>query len=177
MINLIPPAAKKKIIIEYWLRVISVWFYMWSAAILGSVAIMFPAYVLINSQVSVYEQSAQSASEKVASFEEVKKQIERSNELAIKMQNQLLLPRMSEYLALFRSLEGGGVVITNIDMSRTDTVFAPISISGQAQSRQALASFRDRISADSRVEKVDLPLSNLAKDRDIQFSLVVTLKK
>lgn len=177
MINLIPPAAKKKIILEYWIRVISVWFYMWTAAMIGSVAIMLPAYVLINSQVSVYEQSAQSASEKVANFEEVKKQVEHSNELAVKMQNQLALPRMSDYLALFRSLEGQGVTITSTDVSRTDAVFSPIRISGKAESRQALASFRDRISSDARVEKVDLPLSNLAKDKDIQFSLTVTLKK
>jgi hypothetical protein len=177
MINLIPPAAKKKIIIEYWLRVVSVWFYIWTVAILGSVAIMFPAYVLIHSQVSVYEQSAQTASEKVANFEEVKKQIEHSNELATKMQNQLVLPRMSDYLTLFRSLEGQGVTLSNIEMSRAEAAFSPIRVSGRAESRQALASFRDRISADARVEKVDLPLSNLAKDKDIQFSLTVTLKK
>ncbi len=177
MINLIPPTAKRKIIVEYWLRVVSVWFYIWTAAMIGSVAIMFPAYVLIHSQVSVYEQSAQSASEKVANFEEVKKQIEQSNELATKMQNQLTLPLISDYVSLFRSLEGQGVTITSIDISRSDAAVSPIRISGLATTRQSLASFRDRISADGRVEKVDLPLSNLAKDKDIQFSLTVTLKK
>jgi hypothetical protein len=177
MINLIPPTAKKKIVTEYWLRVISVWFYIWTAAMIGSVVIMFPAYILIHSQVSVYEQSALSASEKVAIFEEVKKQVERSNILAIKMQNQLTVPLVSEYLSLFSSLEGQGVALTSIDISRSDAVFSGIRVSGKAESRQVLAAFRDRISADVRVEKVDLPLSNLAKDKDIQFSLTVTLKK
>lgn len=177
MINLIPPKAKKGVVREYWLRVVSVWFYTWSAALLGGVLIMVPAYVLINSQVSVYEASAKTASEKVANFEDVSKSLTVSSLQAGKLITGFRQSLISERIATLRSLEKPGVTISEFTIGRTDEAYEPIQVTGTAENRQALAAFRDRLLALSDVASVDLPISNLAKDRDIQFTLTVSLKK
>ena len=176
MINLIPPSAKKKIVSEYWIRVVSVWFYLWTGAIVGGVFIMLPAYVLITTQVSVYEESARTASEKVSSFEDVTKALEQTNKQAIAVSSGTSVPLVSEYIGVLRTLEGNGVTLTEISIQRSDLRFDPIKIAGTANDRQALAAFRDRLVADPKVESVDLPLSNLAKDKDIKFTITVVLK-
>jgi hypothetical protein len=175
MINLIPPQAKKGIVREYWTRVVSVWFYTWSAALLGGVLIMVPAYVLINSQVSVYEESAKLASEKVATFEDVSKGLAASSLQAGKLVTSFRQSLISERISALRSLEKPGVTLSDFTIGRVDETYAPIQVTGTAQNRQALAAFRDRLLAQPDVASVDLPISNLAKDRDIQFSLLVVL--
>jgi len=177
MINLIPPQAKKGVVREYWMRVASVWFYTWSAALLGGVLIMVPAYVLINSQVSVYQESAKSASEKVASFEDVSKDLTASSLQAGKLITGFRQSLISDKIATLRSLEKPGVTISEFTINRVDEAYEPIQVTGTADNRQALAAFRDRLLALPDVESVDLPISNLAKDRDIQFNLTVKLNK
>ena len=51
----------------------------------------------------------------------------------------------------------------------------PVNITGTATDRQSLASFRDRMLAHPLISEVNLPISNLATDKDIQFSITVTM--
>lgn len=176
MINLIPPTAKKSILREYWLRVLSVWFAVWSIALLIGVAVLVPSYVLIVSQVKVYSESATKASQKILDFENVSKDLVRSSQLAGTLLSGLKDPRMSDYTARFKELQSSGISISKITVSRAEVGLGPAQLSGEAKNRQALADFRDRLRAQPEVSAVDLPISNLAKDKDIQFSLSVTFK-
>ena len=173
MINLIPATAKKTLVNEYWMRAVSVWFFLWSVSVLLGIFIMVPSFVLTYSQVSAYKDSAESATEKIANYEAVSKELERSGKLAAIMNANFALPSTSSYIALFRSLEQDGITISNISMTRGDKGINPIEIAGFANDRQALATFRDTLVAQPGVASVDLPLSNLAKDKDISFEITV----
>lgn len=175
MINLIPPKAKKSLTLEYWVRVTSVWMILWAVTIFAATCILLPAYVLISSQVEVYATSAAEASEKVASYENVSVSLVQASQEARSVMNEVEVVRFSEYVDLFGSLEGETVQISEMSLSRSDDGFAPVSLSGIAEDRQALASFRDRLLAEEIVESVDLPISNLAQDRDIPFTLQVEI--
>lgn len=177
MINLIPPSAKKTVTKEYWLRVLTVWFYVCSAALFSGVLIMLPSYVLITSQVQVYQESASNASQKVASYEDVSKNLSSTNQQSGKLITAFRRTLVSDRIEILRQLQNPGIVLSAISVSRTDDTYEPIRISGIANDRQALAAFRDRLLAQEDVASVDLPLSNLAKDREIPFSLTVVLKK
>lgn len=173
MINLIPQHAKKSLLIEYWIRAATVWTILWSIALLIGAAILLPPYVLINSQVSVYQASAAAASEKVENFRNVTVELARANQEAsmiVGMREDVLL---SEYIKLFESLEGADIQITNIGLDKGAAGLAPATLTGVATDRQNLASFRDRLLAQDQIESVDLPISNLAQDRDIRFTITV----
>tara|TARA_B100000508_G_scaffold106241_1_gene84364 strand:- start:2831 stop:3373 length:543 start_codon:yes stop_codon:yes gene_type:complete len=175
MINLIPQAAKKSLLIEYWIRSVSVWAILWSLALIIGAAILLPPYVLISSQVSVYQESAAAASEKVENFKSVTVGLSRSNQEASMVMNMRHDTLLSDYIKLFENLEGSAIEITNITLNKNDSGIGPVSIIGVADDRQNLAAFRDRLLAEEQVEKVDLPISNLAQDRDIRFTITVDI--
>lgn len=177
MINLIPPKAKKSLVIEYWVRVASVWFILWSVVILVAASILFPAYVLISSQVDVYATSAAEASEKVASFEDVSVSLVQASQEARAIMNESEIEQFSDYIDLFSNLERESIYISEISLQRTEAGISPVTLSGIASDRQSLASFRDRLLAEPVVESVELPISNLAQGSDISFSLIVVISE
>lgn len=176
MINLIPPSAKKSIVIEYWLRVFSVWGFIWAISLAIGIALLLPVYVLINLQVSNLTDSAASASQKLASYQDVTKDLNIANQQARSIVDTRRFKTLSTYNEQFKALETGQVQLTSINITRGKDGVAPISLAGNAQNREALANFRDQIKAIPEVAAVDLPISNLAKDRDIQFTMSVTIK-
>jgi hypothetical protein len=175
MINLIPPRAKKALLLEYWVRVVSVWLILWSSALLLGALLLVPVQVLISSQVSVYKESSVAASQSVSSYENASTLLAQSTQQAKYVFDEKEFSSMSGYLDLFQSLEGTEVEIKTINLARKESDVSPVSISGFAANRHALASFRDRIVSQEEFLEVDLPISNLAQDRDISFSITVTL--
>jgi hypothetical protein len=175
MINLIPRKAIRNNLIEYWVRVLTVWLLLISITLFVGAGILLPTYVLINSQVSAYESSAAAASEKVANYEDVSQELIRSTQQAKMVLDESALPVFSEYIDLLQGMQGSEIEITEIRLFRDQAGTAPITVSGEAGNRQALASFRDRLLEHEEIAIVDLPISNLASDSDIMFSLTVTL--
>ncbi len=174
MINLIPSSAKKSLLTEYWVRVSSTWLILWSIAFFVGASILYPAYVLIGSQVSVHEDSAKIASQKVASYESVSAALTRTSLQAKVIIDELSGTLFSKYITLFENLQGSGIQLNKIQLSRTNLMIKPVLIEGVASDRQSLASFRDRLLSVENVKSADLPISNLASDKDIQFSITVT---
>jgi hypothetical protein len=175
MINLIPPQAKKTLLKEYWIRVVSVWLMVLSITLFVGAGVLSPVYFLINSQISIYKESAVSASEKVVSYENVSTDLVDASQQAKIVMDEKDLPVFSDYTSLFFGLEGEKVKINKISINRDEVQIQPISIAGFAENRQSLASFRDVILAQEGVQDVDLPISNLAQDLDIPFTITVTL--
>lgn len=175
MINLIPPAAKKRLKFEYGIRVISVWLFIWSVAFLIGASLLFPTYVLIGSQISVFTESAEIASENVTSYENVSQALVQSSLQARLALDEANLPAISKYLSLFKSLETSEIAIERISIRRDESGIQPIQLVGEADNRQALANFRDAIVSKDEVLEVDLPINNLAQDSEISFSLTVVI--
>lgn len=175
MVNLIPPTAKRDVIIEYWIRVLTVWAGLASITAILVLVTMLPVYVLVDTQISAYMESADIASQKLASFESVSDELTRSTQQAQLLITSTRETQLSEIIYMFDSLEGNGIELSQVRVNRTPVGIAPVLLAGDASDRQSLADFRDRLLAEDRVEIVDFPISNLAKDRDIQFNITVTL--
>lgn len=175
MINLLPPNVKKRVVIEYWVRVVSVWFMLISFVLMLGVLVMLPVYVLIGTQISVKEKAATEASERVDSYENVSDELINANKEAKYVVDESRYSLFSEYVYLFERLQESEIKIKEIGLNRIGDQISPIRLSGEATDRQALASFRDRILAQEGVKDVDLPISNLAQDRNISFTLTIIL--
>jgi len=176
MINLIPQSAKRSLLIEYWVRVVSVWLTVWSIAFFVGASILYPAYVLIGYQIEAYETTAQEASQKVLVYENISTSLVQASVQAKTIIDESSELDFSEFIDLFEGLQGTKIHLSQIGLSRNVTGIAPVKLVGVADDRQSLASFRDKLLAEEHVTEVDLPISNLARDKDIQFSITVTLK-
>ena len=78
---------------------------------------------------------------------------------------------------MFESHERPGIEIRKIVFGTDGDKVKPITLSGVAADRESLAAFRDSLLGDEAIEKADLPISNLAKDKDINYSITVTMVK
>jgi hypothetical protein len=174
MINLIPVKAKQLLKLEYWMRVLAVWLVVWSVAVFAAASILLPAYVLIGSQVSIYEDSAAEVSENVSGYENPSLALVRASQQAKVVVDISAAPLLSDYVLLFEKLEGSGIELDSINVRRVEDVVAPVVLSGVASDRQALTSFRDRLLVEPLIKDVDLPISGLEKDKDLFFSITVT---
>lgn len=177
MINLIPPRAKKKIIFEYWIRVVSVWMLVLGVMFLVVSLFILPVYVLVNSQVKVYETSAQEAMAKVAEYDLSASALAEAN---VQAQMLIELRQIKPFSALiddFNTLQGNDISIDNIDFKRSGTSLGSVQLSGKATDRKALADFRDALMTLPEVKDVHLPIANLAKDKNISFSISVALSE
>ncbi len=175
MINLIPPPAKKAIKQEYWVRVGTIWFVIWSiAGIIGGVTLL-PTYVLINSQVQVYSATAAAASEKIASYKDMADAlVQTSNQARLIIETARLEP-VSVHAARIAAATDESITLLGLSLTRVDSGFAPVTVTGIARDRQSLAAFRDRLLIDERITSVDLPIANLAQDRNIPFTLTIMI--
>ena len=173
MINLIPPQARKDIITEYWVRVITVWMFILSAFSVIAAILLLPVYVLVTSQVEAYSSSATEAAEKVAEYDLSATTLVETNKQAQMIIGLSDVQNFSEIVVLIESLNGNDVSVSSFDFIREDKKISPIQASGKAASRQSLIDFRDRLLQHPAIDSVDLPISNLAKDKDIPFSITV----
>tara|TARA_B100002051_G_C16745015_1_gene646989 strand:- start:7941 stop:8483 length:543 start_codon:yes stop_codon:yes gene_type:complete len=177
MINLIPPQAKRALLIEYWIRVVAFWAVMWSVAlVIGSILLM-PAEVLINYQTLTYAESAELAAKTNETFESVAPELVEASQQARYIIDESAVPRISAYLDALESVESASIRISSISIKRTETGFGPVSISGVADTRSDLAAYSDRLVAHPLIESAPLPFSNLAQDQNLSFSLVVELNQ
>ena len=86
-------------------------------------------------------------------------------------QGEVTLPP-TRLITILDTLAGSAVELrllgyTNVGTSST------LAISGQAQNRQALATFRTAIEAHPYFYSADLPISSLIKDRDLLFTMTI----
>lgn len=177
MINLIPTSARKRIRTEYWVRVVSVWALTLAAALAVVAVLLLPPYVLVSSQERAYEASAAIARGEVLEADEAETALTAANEQSRRVITAAEQPRLLTVFAIIESLAPPAVELRQLRFNRTETgEIAPVSVSGVAATRQALAGFRDALESHERIARVDLPISNLASDRDLTFSITIHLR-
>lgn len=176
MINLIPPEAQSHIVTEYWFRVAAVWLMM-LAVTMGLVAILLlPAYVLVTNQVSVNTQAAEAIMAESGEQSSALKLLTQANLYAdavvVSAGRQSLL---SVFDAIASVTTPDVISISNYSFARTDAALGQIKIDGEALTRRDLISFRDKLTEHPLIDKVNLPIANLAKDKNIPFSITLTI--
>jgi hypothetical protein len=133
-------------------------------------------YVLVNLQVSNSSDSAASASQMLSSYDSLSSELDKANMGAKALLDSRKYVPLSSFSTTFFGLENEDITLSQISLSRVKDGVGPVQLSGKAVTRQSLASFRDALLALPEVESVDLPISNLAKDKDISFTLTIKIK-
>lgn len=171
MINLIPPTAQKEVKREYWIRVASVWLLLFGVACAVGVVLYIPTYVLIQSQLVSYTQEFEQINTENAAFRDARNALAESNAIAMTLGRTSMLPSFTEIIGELERNVGAGINLSEYQFSTAEGLLTNIEISGTAVTRSDLTAFAQSLSDDVRFSKVDLPLSHLAHDRNISFSL------
>jgi Tfp pilus assembly protein PilN len=172
MVNLLPTAHERSLKRDYYLRLISLVALMLSLVIFLGGLLLIPSYFLARA-------SADASTRYVAALEETVGLRERSGVGATVATLAERVRILNEYAAapvtpgIVTALIGAmpkGIALTSLSITRT-SAGASVSINGSAASRDALLSFATALKDVHAFSGVALPVSQLASDKDIPFSL------
>ncbi len=173
MINLIPPAARAKIVKEYWFRVIAVWMFLLGTGCLIVASLLLPTYMLLRSELTTLRNQVMDNEVKVASFSTSAAELTKAME-----QTRVLLTGgvMTPATTFDRALSelAGTAVQINATQFNFSTSSVTIMITGVANTRTDLATFRDVVEGSPLFSNAVLPISSLIKDRDLDFTMTIT---
>lgn len=177
MINLIPPVSRKQVLKEYWLRVSSVMMCIAATVALITSLLLSPSYVLVTNRGSDFAESAAEALTKSEKYDELIAEVDKTNNQAVVLLRDIESIKYTELMSRIEELAGNKIKISEIRFEGFDskTNKSTVSIVGVASDRESLANYRTSLDNDRSFTNIVLPISNLAKDVDIQFSLLVEI--
>ncbi len=178
MINLIPESAKRRIRREYLARVFSVWAFLLSLAFCASTALLVPSYVLYARQIHAVTTISESLKKKSESFKSINTTLKEANVFASQLSatstNAVHAAEVLSHLEASRplnvSLAGLSVVV---DEKKGPTIVAR----GTAKTREDLRTFIEALKRDAFFDNAQVPVSDLAKDAELDFTVTLTLRK
>ncbi|MCX6703428.1 MAG: hypothetical protein NTV02_01930 [Candidatus Zambryskibacteria bacterium] len=176
MFNLIPIQLKEQIIRDYKERRIVLWFGGFFVLSVILFIFLLPTYVLVffEEKNKFSETQFMKASSQFKKSDEVVGIITETNE-----QLRVLLasvPKTSATGSLQKVLEAKNsfIHITEIEYREKTATSSDILIRGMADKRDALKQFATALENQEIFLDVTLPISNFAKDKDIDFSISLT---
>ena len=179
MINLLPISGIKRIISEYRIRLVTTALVMLAAIILIATTLLFPAYLLASHKRTIILEDLSKTGDRAVSSQETKelekiiKEIDATLDmLSSKGQKFSISNDMLTKTAGFRT---ENIKITGMFYDKKDPE-SSFSLKGTAASRQSLTSFIEMLKKDVAFRDVSLPISDLVKDRNIDFTVMIKLK-
>lgn len=172
MINLIPTTARSKIVTEYWLRVVAVWMFLFGTGCLVVASLLLPTYMLLRGELTALRNEVIDNEARVASFSTSAKELAQAMERAQTLLAVSGTP-VTQFDARLNEIAGSAVAIESA-LFTLGTSTVTITITGIAETRSALATFRDAVEASPEFANTVLPISSLIKDRDLDFTMTIT---
>lgn len=171
MYKLLPEKTREKVRGEYLLRRSVVMVTALILVLVVAIVGLFPSYILSKAlQKEVAERT------QALGLEPEPEAVVGESWLAgINLKLKLLAPKLdgdrpSVLLAQVIAEKGGGIKINSFSWVKGEGQ-SQLAIAGVATDRQALLAFESRLNSSGKFSAVTLPVSNLAKDRDISFEL------
>jgi hypothetical protein len=177
MSNLLSPKDKKEIKREYLLRLMAVATLFLGMTMVVALILSLPSYFLSSSKVELVSDRVDFLKSYIKKRQEsnVTLGLLKTNEKIEALQN-INENRLSESIQLILNEKTESIKITGITLRETGDNGRDIFVSGMARNRDSLISFRDSLKLISFFVEVDLPISNLAKNQNIDFNLRIRLR-
>lgn len=173
MFTFLPRTYKVEVEREYRKRLLTVGWGLFFALMFSAAALSLPSYVIMlvkkTNAESAFEGSGSPAPETVDFESQVKDIQAKATLLSTTFENK---PLVSILELVSARVAQPGISITGISLKRGGAE-GDISLSGVASTRDALVNFSKALAGEPAFKNVSLPISSLAKSRDIPFSIVV----
>ena len=178
MFKLLSEPAREKVYTEYSLRRVVIFVIGLNAVLFVGIVALIPAFILSMSHLNVAESrttALKNSPTHETSLELVKWLSETNQKLSI------LSPATNkdapyEYFQKIIGAKPQGISLQSFNLKK-DKKDISISIQGSAVDRKALLDFESQLNASGNFEKAIIPVSNFAKDKDINFDLSLLVSK
>jgi hypothetical protein len=177
MLTFLPEEYKGRILRQYRLRLASIYLLLASGVLLVGCALFVPSYAFLDSKrdAALLEKSALSSAGADATALEA--EVAAIKEKIRVIEDVSAEPSVASILEHVLDKRSTGISITALSLRRTPGgAGSAIVVSGTASTRDLLVAFSKSLQGDLSFTKIDLPVSSLAKSKDIPFSIAITSK-
>ena len=179
MFNVLPDILKKEIRTSYKLRRL---FVVLSAVLFLQISFLIfilPSWInVFFKEKDVISQTNNLSKSTLSQNAETASAIIASTNIKLKLINtELQYPAIMPLIRSIISNKTANIHIYQFNYSVTSTTSAAVTLSGMAASRESLINYENAINNSSLFSNVDLPISNLAKNKDIDFSMSLSASK
>ncbi len=165
---------------EYQARLFIFVLFFMSCAILVGVVSLIPAYVTSYSQekYALAQLAALQKSREEKGNSAIVKELQQSNQLVLKLKehkDSIIFSSIITHIINYKvlGLTINSFEITSVGPEASST--AQVVLQGKASTRESLIKFKNTLEADPLISKVELPVSDLAKSKDISYSLRISV--
>ncbi len=182
--TLLPEKEIKKLKTEYRTRLLIILLFFISFAVLIGIGALTPAYLFS----SIKEKDALGDLQMIKNNRQkngtadISKDLAKTNDLVKKIKEHQDKVISSEVITRIILNKNSQIKMTSFQFSsiastakNATTSTTQIVIQGKSDDRESLVAFKESLEADSFFTKVELPVSDLAKSKDIPFSLRLSI--
>jgi hypothetical protein len=181
-VNLLPQDYQKKIKAEHFRRLIAIFGFLIFIVIAANIVLLLPFQLSAVLQAKELQRELEITKKsplfaRIADIEKIIKELNAETDLFTKQENGRF--EIGPIIKSVVSLRPAGINIQSFIFEAEDRAKnqpARISISGQAGSRPALLNFIKANESNRFFSQIRSPISNLLKEEDINYSLVLELK-
>lgn len=109
-------------------------------------------------------------------IKEIETRVKTINDVATKLSDGNARPRVMNVIRLIDSTLVSGIKVKSYEIAYTASSTVDMRVGGIASTRDTLVSFKKNIEANQGVARVELPVSDLAKSKDLTFVLRIISK-
>jgi hypothetical protein len=170
----LPHSERSSLNREYHVRVAIVLLFFMSVALIVGVGALFPAYIHASFEEKLHlrDMAALKLTSDGSSLSTVEKNLSSSTDLMSLLAVSTTQQNFSTAISDIASARGN-VKVSSFGVTRVASSTLSIVIGGLAPTRSALLAFKARLDSLAPGISVTLPVSELARDTDIQFSIQI----
>lgn len=170
MNNLLPSQQKKSNKREYTVRCLSLSMFLLSGVLAVFVLLSIPSHILLSSWPDNIKKAASSARVTVDNYDELSEEVEAANALVGHLDEWEPERRFSEMIDILDEASGSNITISQFNFGEKNSLFTVV---GNAATRADLSAFRNRLEENDKFRSIELPISNLAEDTDLSFTMTI----
>lgn len=180
MANLLPESYKKTIHLEYLLRFVVVALVMSFALLVIGIILLVPSYVISSIQSNATKQQISLIqSQKTQENRMVDETVLKRTEAELKVfSTEKSFSEVEKTIQTVLGHMPAGIALSTINYEKKgkgEATQDSVILSGLASTRSDLLAFRSALEKETSFSSVVLPYSNLAKDKDVAFSITIML--
>lgn len=176
MFNLITEEHKKTIRTEYRLRLFAVVLFFFAFTGLVGLVFLMPSFLAVSLNLTDLKQQKQNLEKEIPELKDINslEALSAQVNMKIKALNSEEKSMPTEIINIINPAELRAIKLKSISYIKNNSE-VKVGVNGTATTRDALVAFSRQLETVEIFEKVNLPVSDLAKDRDINFSLTFSV--
>ena len=178
MINLLSPIEKKKILKEYHLRLTIVVMVFVILIQVSFLIFLFPSWLVSFYKEKDFSSQSDELNKSLSTLDisSTTSFIKSFNTKIGIINDSLEYPKFVPILDDVLAKKTGAIRITGMYYTVNSINSGTLTLEGIGDTRESLVSFSDSLKTIGYFKKVDLPISNLAKDKNIDFTISINIE-